>query len=142
METMPAEWRPGWYELDQGIEVGLRAQFAFFPPGTHDGNGPLVFYNTLWRPEEAVAARGTIARIVHPVLGAVQKVDTQGLDYTFVLADGRRFVVDAEEEPGQLFEESAQGWRRVTPPVESWTLFVDITDLTPLEQAPARLDQS
>lgn len=87
IQTTAAEWRPGWYELDQALEVGRTAQFAFFRPQVGGRDEPLVFYNTLWKPEEAVAAWGTIVRITHSILGAVLKVDTKGLDYAFVLAE-------------------------------------------------------
>jgi hypothetical protein len=136
---MRAEWRPGWYELDQPLEVGRRAQFAFFPPAP---DSTLVFYNTLWRPKEAVAARGTVTSISHPALGHLQKVETDGLDYTFVLADGTRLVVDAEEEPGQRLVETAGGWERVAAGFDSWTLIVEIADLEPLQPAPDRLEHS
>ena len=135
-----AHWRPGWYELDQALEVGREAQFAFFQPQPGDPDQPLVFHNTLWRPEEAVVARGTVAKISHPVLGAILKIETEGLDYTFVLADGRHLVVDAEEEPGRLMEETAGKWRRFAPEFASWNVLVEIADLSPLEPAPWRVD--
>ena len=139
-KTIAADWRPGWYELDQGIEVGRTAQRAFFRPRADVGNESLVFYNTLWNPDDAVAGWGTVVRITHPVLGDLLKVDTKGLDYAFVLADGQRLIVDAEEAPGKLFVESGGIWRREIPRIESWNLLVEIADLTPLQRAPARLE--
>lgn len=75
-------WVPGWYELDPPLEVGLTDEFAFWRvvPDHLRGPEPLVLYNTLWYPEDAVVARGTIAAIRHPELGAVHKADTRGLD--------------------------------------------------------------
>src|SRR5262249_53570327 len=85
-----AAWVPGWYELDPPLEVGLTDEFAFWRVVPDHLRGPesLVLYNTLWHPEDALVARGTIAGIRHPELGAVRKVDTRGLDYTITLADG------------------------------------------------------
>src|SRR5262249_60025995 len=69
-------------------------------------HGPesLVLYNTLWHPEDAVIASGTIAAIRHSELGEVRKVDTRGLDYTITLAHGSELTVNAEEEPGKMYE--------------------------------------
>ena len=75
-------WVPGWYELDPPLAVGLTDEFAFWRvvPDHLRGPEPLVLDNTLWHPEDAVAARGTIAAIRHPELGAVRKVDTVSYD--------------------------------------------------------------
>jgi hypothetical protein len=99
-------WVPGWYELDPLLEVGLSDEFAFWRvvPDYLCGPEPLVFYNTIWHPEDAVTAHGTIAAIRHPELGAIRKVDTRGLDYTITLADGTELKVEAEETPGVCYE--------------------------------------
>jgi hypothetical protein len=81
-----------------------------------------------------------VVRIAHPQLGTILEVDTKGLDDTFVLVDGRRLIVDAEEELGKLFVQPGEGWRRETPSIECWDLLVEIADLTPLQPAPARLE--
>ena len=132
-----AEWRPGWYELDHPIQVGRAQQFAFFPPN----GGVLVFYNTLWKPDEAVAARGVVGAIEHEYLGSVANADTEGLDYTFTLADGRELVVNAEEEPGTIYERANGEWRVATHQVSDWTLRVEFTELDDLEPAPPRLER-
>src|SRR3989442_1640874 len=79
---------PGWDDPPPPLEVGLTDEFAFWRavPDHLRGPEPLVLYNTLWHPEDAVVARGTITAIRHPELGAVRKVDTRGLDYTITLA--------------------------------------------------------
>ncbi len=107
-----AAWVPGWYELDPPLEVGQTDEFAFWlvVPEHLRGPEPLVLYNTLWRPEDALVARGTIAAIRHPELGEVRMVDTRGLDYTLTLADGTELLVNAEEEPGRLFERAGERW--------------------------------
>ena len=101
-----AAWIPGWYELDQPLEVGLAGEFAFWRVVPDHLRGPerLVLYNTLWEPEDAAIAHGVVVAIHHPDLGEIRKVDTHGLDYTIILADGIEFLVNAEEEPGKLFE--------------------------------------
>jgi hypothetical protein len=107
-------WVPGWYELDPPLEVGLTDEFAFWRivPDYLRGAEPLVLYNTLWHPEDAVIARGTIAAIRHPELGAIRKVDTRGLDYTITLADGTELKVEAEETPGVCYERrEIKNWR-------------------------------
>lgn len=132
-----AAWVPGWYELDQPLEVGLTADFAFWRvvPEELAGPEPLVFYNTLWHPEDAVVARGTISRIRHPVLGDVRKVDTRGLDYTITLADGTELLVNAEEEPGKLFERAGEKWVESSRVVSNWRFVVQFETLS--EPRPA-----
>lgn len=126
-----AAWVPGWHELDQSVEVRMSGEFYFWRVAP-DGLGvpqSLVFYNTLWNPEEMVAASGTITEIRHPVLGALRKVDTIGLDYTFVLANGTELEVNAEEEPGKAYEREG----RTTPAVDDWRLVVVFRSLTELK---------
>jgi hypothetical protein len=134
MTTRIAQWRPGWYELDQSIEIGLRAEFGFLADAD-----PLVFHNTLWEPDRAVAAIGTIGKITHDQLGAVRRVDTTGLDYTFILEDGRELVVNAEEEPGKLHELLDGQWQPTPFQTEDWTLKVEFVELGPIGPAPDRL---
>jgi hypothetical protein len=138
--TRAAEWRPGWYELDQPIEIGLAAEFAFFPlDPPQESCSVLQFYNTLWHPEEAIAARGVIAKITHRQLGPLRRVDTEGLEYTFVLLDGRELVVNAEEEPGKIYEPIDGEWRAAPQQFDDWTLAVEFAELGPLGPAPQRL---
>jgi hypothetical protein len=87
-----AAWVPGWYELDPPLSVGLSSEFAFWRvvPDNLVGPEALVVYNTLWHPEDAIVCSGTIAAIYHPVFGAVQMIDTRGLDYTITLNNGPR----------------------------------------------------
>jgi hypothetical protein len=90
-------------------------EFAFWRviPDHIRGPEPLVLYNTLWHPEDAVVVCGTIAAIRHPELGAVTKVNTRGLDYTITLADGTELRVEAEETPGLCYERDVSDWRFV-----------------------------
>jgi hypothetical protein len=130
-------WVPGWYELDQAIEVGHNYEFAFWRVIPEDLRGPetLVLYNTLWRPEDAVVASGTIANINHRELGQIQKIDTRGLDYTFVLVDGTELLVNAEEQPGRLFERAGASWVAAKRVVSNWRCVVEFKSLS--EPTPA-----
>jgi hypothetical protein len=136
MRLMRAEWRPGWYELDQSLELGATSKFAFFTPAPDaEPDAPLLFFNTLWSARDAVVAIGTVSRITHPTLGQIRKVDARGLDYTVVLIDGRELTVNAEEEPGRLYEKTDTGWSLASTQVDSWVLSVELTDLSALHPA-------
>ncbi len=130
-------WVPGWYELDPSLEVGQTDEFAFWRVVPDHLRGPesLVLYNTLWSPRDVIVARGTIAAIWHPELGAVRKVDTRGLDYTIVLVDGSELIVNAEEEPGQLCERVGEQWRVSSRAVGDWRFVVAFESLS--EPQPA-----
>jgi hypothetical protein len=132
-----AAWVPGWYELDPPLEVGLTDEFAFWRvvPDALRGPERLVLYNTLWHPEDAVVARGTIAAIRHPELGAVRKVDTRGLDYTLTLADGTELLVNAEEAPGKVHERAGGQWRESLRVIRDWRFVVEFEPLS--EPQPA-----
>src|SRR4051794_18513573 len=122
-----AAWCPGWYELDPPLEVGLTDDFAFWRvvPDHLRGSEELVLYNTLWHPGDAVVARGTITSIRHPELGVVRAVDTRGLDYTVTLADGTQLLVNAEEEPGRLFERVGSEWVASSRRVSDWRFLME-----------------
>lgn len=130
-------WVPGWYELDPPLAVGLSDEFTFWRTVPDYLRGPerLVLYNTLWHPADAVVARGTIAAIRHPELGAIRQVDTRGLDYTITLADDTQLLVNAEEEPGKLFERAGNRWQESSRVVSGWRFVVEFKSLT--EPTPA-----
>lgn len=88
-------------------------------------------YNTLWRPEDAVVAFGTISKIRHPELGRVRRVDATGLDYTIILDDGTELFVNAEEEPGRLWERTGRTVREVS----DWRFVVEFSALAELMPA-------
>ncbi len=126
-----AVWVPGWYELDPSLEVGLADEFAFWRVVPDHLLGPvaLVLYNTLWNPEDAVVAHGTISAIRHPELGEIRKVDTRGLDYTITLTDGTEVLVNAEEEPGKLYERGGGDWAKSSRLVSDWRFIVEFAVL-------------
>jgi hypothetical protein len=130
-------WVPGWYELDPMLEIGLGGEFAFWRnvPDHLSGREQLVLYNTLWHPEDALIANGTIVGITHPELGDIRKVDTRGLDYTIALADGGELLVNAEEEPGRMYERGKDGWIAAKRVISDWRFVVEFESLS--EQRPA-----
>ena len=126
-------WVPAWRELDQSIQVGMGGEFYFWRDVPDSIRVPqsLVFYNASWNAEAMVAASGMITEIRHPVLGALSKVDTIGLDYTFVLADGTELEVNADEEPGKPYERTG----KATLEVSEWGLVVVFRSLSELKPA-------
>ena len=125
-------WVPGWYELDQPLEVGLEGDFAFWRVVPDHLRGPerLVFYNDLWHPEDGVFACGKIGAIRHPELGDIRKVDTRDLDYTITLADGTQLVVNAEENPGKIYEGKPGAWVESQRVVSNWRFEVEFESLS------------
>jgi len=133
-----AAWVPGWYALDQPLAVGLAGEFFFWGVVPEWLRGPegLVFYNTLWGSEEALIASGTIVAISNPELGEIREVDTKSepLDYLIHHADGTALGVNAEEEPGRLYEGSEWSSRIAN----DWRLTVEFDSLSELPPVPAR----
>ena len=134
-------WIPGWYELDQGLEVGLLDTFAFWRTTPERFNAPnsLVFFNTLGREHEVVKAFCRIENIHHAELGDVQKIDTCGLDYTIILTSGTQYMVNAEEKPGQLVKKSGETWIKSSP-ITEWKFSVEMAGMPPLRSALAGPD--
>lgn len=125
-------WVPGWYELDPHLEVGLEDEFAFWRVVPEHLRGPeeFVLYNDLLRPEDGVFASGKIVSIRHPELGDIRKVDTCGLDYTITLADGTEILVNAEEDPGKMFEGKPGDWVESKRVVSQWRFTVEFESLS------------
>ncbi|ABM23087.1 hypothetical protein N5094_18670 [Shewanella putrefaciens] len=126
--TINALWIPAWYELDPSIVVGVTEEFIFHKPTT---NGALRFYSGA-ENIDAVRATGAISSIYHAVLGDIESVDAQGLDYTIVLKDGRRLLVNAEEDPGLIYEWVDDSWQPSEMTISDWQLEVKFTSLSPL----------
>jgi hypothetical protein len=131
LSKLLAIWEPGWYALDQPLEIGLTATFTFWrsiPEHIKDAQG-LVFYNTILHREEAIQAKGTICSIKHGQLGPIRKVET-GLDYIFVLMDGSSLLVDAEEQPGTSYERVDDEWVASSQYIDNWRLIVEFESLS------------
>lgn len=126
--TMNALWIPAWYELDPSLVVGVTEEFIFHKPATNEA---LIFYSGA-KGNPAVKALGTISAIHHNVLGDIESVDAQGLDYTLVLKNGHRLLVNAEEDPGLIYEWIDESWQPSDMVVVDWQLAVKLTLLSPL----------
>jgi len=50
------------------------------------------------------------------------RVDTDGLDYVFALANGEEVMVNAEEEPGQTYDDDCQ--------IENWSVIVTLKEVS------------
>ena len=118
-----AIWYPFWYGLDRSVAVGETANFDFFitPPEYVRNDGLPVFYHGDWQEKCRnlfVTERKRITGISHPVLGRIEKIDTDDLDYKFSISDGRVLLVEAEETPGLVYE--------LTKPVNDWRVLVEM----------------
>ena len=99
-----ASWIPGWYELDQTLSLGERQKVWFFqtPPDEVAVDGPtpdFIFFNQLDSTTNCQVRFAKVVEMVHPTLGALTKIDTDGCDYIFFPVDGEEVVVNAEENP-------------------------------------------
>ncbi len=92
---MMIKWTLAWYELDETIIVGDTDWFCI----TKDG----FFSNARLRNEEKYI-KAEILNISHPVLGDIKGVITVGLDYTIYLNNGEIIEVNAEEDPGKIYD--------------------------------------
>jgi hypothetical protein len=120
-------WQPSWYECDQAIRVGQIAEFDFFktPPPYVMNEGKRVFYHGRYIYQGSYVEdqrylfetiRLRIVSIRHPQLGSIESIDTEGLDYTFLMMDARIIKVNAEEEPGRIYEYPV--------PIGDWRIYV------------------
>ncbi len=108
-----AIWTPGWYELDQTLVLNERQKYWFFQTspelaGTNESvadPADLVFYNQLDSTKNCCVRYAKIVEIIHPQLGLLQRIDTDGLDYIFCPVDGDEVIVNAEEEPGTIYDD-------------------------------------
>ena len=134
-KAMKAVWTPSWYELDQSIAVGAQDKFWFFQDnpsleltGDSVEQVDLVFFNQLDSACNSEVRFAHVEEIHHEVLGALQRVDTDGLDYVFKLANGDEVMVNAEEEPGQTYDDDLQ--------IENWSVIVMLKEVSePISEA-------
>jgi hypothetical protein len=102
------------------------------------GPEEFVLYNDLWHPKDGMFAIGKITDIRHPELGEIHKVDTCGLDYTITLADGTEIVVNAEEDPGKMYEGKPGAWVESKRVVSQWRFEVEFESLSEFSPEPKR----
>lgn len=103
---MNVKWVPDWYELDQSIVVGDIALFYLTKDNLYFENG----LSSSGKYENEVKAE--ILKITHPELGEIRGIITIGLDYSIYLSDGTVIIVNAEENPGEIFDSQyvVSGW--------------------------------
>jgi hypothetical protein len=125
-----ALWSPGWYELDQTLVLGERKKYWFFqdPPArrgdmAHE-EADLVFFNQLDSSENCFVRYARIVEMVHPKLGPLLRIDTDGLDYIFYPVLGEEVVVNAEEAPGTTYNEQANLM------IDDWSVYVKLAEVT------------
>jgi hypothetical protein len=138
MKLSQAIWIPAWYNLDQSLEIGKQDEFALFRsvPDHLQQFGDQVFYNDLWNPDNVLLIKATVVSITNPVLGAIRKIDTSDqLDYTITLSDGTELLVNAEEEPGKLYERVGGAWTASMRVVEDWRVIVEFSEIPAANQA-------
>lgn len=135
-----AVWIPGWYALDQSLEIGVEDEFVFWRVTAYTlGNSRgLVFYNTVWHEGDGVFGTGRILTIRHPELGDIRKIDTRGLDYTITLMDGAELLVNAEEEPGKIFDGQPGDWTESKRVILDWQCAVTFDALSELSTESKR----
>lgn len=126
-----ALWSPGWYELDQCLVLGERKKYWFFqePPARPDSDAKheeadLVFFNQLDSSANCFVRYARIVEMVHPQLGPLLRIDTDGLDYIFYPVLGEEIVVNAEEAPGTTYNEQAD------LKIDDWSVFVRLAEVT------------
>lgn len=103
---MNVKWEPDWYELDQCIVVGDVDLFYLTKDNLYFENG----LSSSGKYEYEVKAE--ILKITHPELGEIRGIITIGLDYSIYLSDGTVIIVNAEENPGEIFNSqyAVSGW--------------------------------
>ena len=131
-----ALWTPGWYELDQTIVVGEQKKFWFFQSTpSQDEIGPLpddvelVFFNQLDSSSNSEIRNMKILEILHPQLGLLARIDTDGLDYIFTPVDGDEVIVNAEEEPGTTHETDLD--------IHDWSVIVRMMEVPAIDENEA-----
>ncbi len=107
---MIMKWNPRWYGLDQSIIVGDTDLFYLQKEEHSFANGALSI------EDEEVEA--IILKITHPILGQIKGILTKELDYSIFLDDGEIVIVNAEEEPGKVYNQHLN--------INDWCMEVDL----------------
>ena len=132
--THKALWTPGWYELDQSLKVGMYQRFWFFsnPPAEETpGEVDFVFFNQMSSLANSQVRYARVLVMEHSEFGPLNRVDTDGLDYIFYPMDGNEFVVNADEEPGAIYDDEDRGSK-----IDDWSVVVTLSDVSsPLVEA-------
>ena len=127
-KTQLALWSPGWYELDQSVAVGNRQRFWFFqnPPADldHAESFDFVFFNENSTSSNVQVREANVVSIEHEQLGKLSRIDAEGLDYTFTQENGKNVVVNAEEDPGTVYDAPLI--------ILDWSVQVGLSDVSPI----------
>jgi len=122
-----ALWVPGWYELDQTLALGEKQKLWFFqtPPdgiATGEKTPDFIFFNQLDSTTNCQVRFARVVEMVHSQIGPLTRIDTDGCDYLFFPVDGEEIVVNAEEEPGQVYDEKLN--------IDQWMVHVTLEDVS------------
>lgn len=120
---MILKWTAAWYELDQTIIVGDKDWF--YLPSDENNHS---FFKELYDGNSFIRKKLAIEKITHPVLGDVRGIVAIGLDYTIFLTDGTVLEVNAEEQPGQIYNSSLV--------IDDWTFDVEVRVLDEADDMP------
>lgn len=127
--TWTALWAPGWYELDQAVSVGQQERFWFYrrPPADFPEveSYNFVFFNQLTPVVNCQVRTARVIAIDHAHLGPLERIETEGLDYTYVKPDGTRILVNAEEDPGAVFDD-----RHGLTGIDDWSVSVLLAEVS------------
>ncbi len=107
---MIMKWNPCWYGLDQSIIVGDTDLFYLQKEEHSFVNGALSI--------EDEEVKAIILQITHPILGQIKGILTKELDYSIFLDDGEIVIVNAEEEPGEVYNQYLN--------INDWCMKVDL----------------
>ncbi len=128
-KTWNALWVPGWYELDQALAVGEERRFWFYQQPPSDlpkvESCDFVFFNQLNAAANCQVRTARVTGIRHPILGELERVDTDGLDYHFQPVGGEAIRVNAEEDPGSVFDAPGD-----MPSIDDWSVAVELADVS------------
>lgn len=95
-----------WYNLDDSLEPGDECELV--PAG--EGIYRSIFSGRDRGTNERIRVR--IDAIANPTLGAMRRLDcSESFHYYFHLASGDVVCVNAEEEPGAIFDPTSETWR-------------------------------
>ena len=82
-----------------------------------------VFFNQMASSTNSQVRYARVLDIEHPELGPLQRIDTDGLDYIFYPIEGAEVVVNAEEEPGAVYDNDDLE-------IADWSVLVTLADVS------------
>ncbi len=125
-QTRLALWTPSWYELDQSLETGVTSRFWFFQSAPCDypevERYNFVFFNQLSSASNVQVREARVVQMKHAKLGPIQKIDAGGLDYIFFPVEGKEVIVNAEEDPGTVYDAPLI--------ITDWSIQVELADVS------------